>query len=244
MLTVYIERILSIVVFCTWVLHVQTTTCTCTQEWAIIVAWIVVEAEHHIQYYFDDRKQLWCYLNGKGKAQLAELLNISLLSFCTTYEGGAKGADRHAKLLLEWGKVSAQYAINTCNPWWEKVITSYKAVSNECRSAVISAVFSAAFTFFSKQVQLLLGQLENECASSLMMDEPVPDDDLALYRLFGFSLHASIHYRKRSIGVIVHFEQRKDHNDDCYTCLLWYCSNNHRNHRNADICQTRHLTPT
>ena len=59
----------------------------------ILMAAVVkgVEAEHHIQY-FDHRKQLWCYLNGKGKAQLAELLNISLLSFCTTYEGGAKGA--------------------------------------------------------------------------------------------------------------------------------------------------------
>ena len=24
--------------FCTWLLHVQTSTCTCTQEWAIVVA--------------------------------------------------------------------------------------------------------------------------------------------------------------------------------------------------------------
>ena len=38
--------------FCTWLLHVQTSTCTCTQEWVIVIAC------HHIMNMHDGNKQL------------------------------------------------------------------------------------------------------------------------------------------------------------------------------------------
>lgn len=71
--------------------------------------------------------------------------------------------------------------------------------SKDCRSSVFSAIFSAIFTFISRQIELIIGEMETQYTSCLAAPESVqPDDDVALYRLFGFSFHASMHVRTRA----------------------------------------------
>ena len=72
---------------------------------------------------------------------------------------------------------------------------------DDCRSAVMSAVFSSLFTFIVRQRDLILDSLSSMCESAICQEPaaPVtPDDDVSLYRLFGFSLHVSIQFRNRS----------------------------------------------
>ena len=65
----------------------------------------------------------------------------------------------------------------------------------------MSAVFSSLFTFLVRQRNLILDNLSSKCESAICHEPatPVtPDDDVSLYRLFGFSLHVSILFRSRS----------------------------------------------
>ena len=61
---------------------------------------------------------------------------------------------------------------------------------------MISSVFVALFTCIIEQRNCILARLQNQCEFVLTDLTPLaPDDDVFLYRLFGFSLHASIHFR-------------------------------------------------
>lgn len=70
-------------------------------------------------------------------------------------------------------------------------------ISEDCKSSILSAILSALFTFMSTQVQVILEEMETNCSYIGAPAAIQPDDDVALYRLFGFSLHASIHFRTR-----------------------------------------------
>ena len=58
----------------------------------------------------------------------------------------------------------------------------------------MSSVLSALLAIIIKQVDIL-NNLFTKCESALKQTNAsvTPDDDITLYRLFGFSLHASIH---------------------------------------------------
>ena len=85
---------------------------------------------------------------------------------------------------------------------WKKLISGYSGVvSDDSRSAVVSAIFSALLTCIVHQRDLILENLKTRCELGICQDPAMPttpDDDVTLYRLFGFSLHVSINFRTRS----------------------------------------------
>ena len=154
-----------------------------------------VRKEQHI-YLFDDRKALWCYLTGDSTVAFRQLLKDGVNKFCALYtEECAKGADRHLRLLMAWNKYVATYAVPSISTisssnQWAKLTGGYQcAVSEECRSACLQYSL------------VLLDNLRSQCEMALCQEESISvsaDDDVTLYRLFGFSLHASMHFRSRS----------------------------------------------
>ena len=65
----------------------------------------------------------------------------------------------------------------------------------------MSAIFATLYTAVVKQRDFILENMRTQCASAIQQAEymPIePDDDVSLYRLFGFSLHASFKFRTRS----------------------------------------------
>lgn len=166
-----------------------------------------VQKEQHV-HFFQDRKALWCYLIGDSCVAFRELLKDGIDKFCFLYvDQCSKGADRHLRLLLAWNNYSATYAVASMSTpassrRWSRLLSGYAgAVSDDCRSAVMSVVFSALFTYIVRQRDLILDNLSSRCESAIRKEPaaPVtPDDDVSLYRLFGFSLHVSIQFRSRS----------------------------------------------
>ena len=166
-----------------------------------------VQKEQHV-HFFQDRKALWCYLIGDSCVAFREVLKDGIDKFCFLYvDQCSKGADRHLRLLLAWNDYGATYAVASMSTpassrRWSRLLSGYAgAVSDDCRSAVMSVIFSALFTYIVRQRDLILDNLSSRCESAIRKEPaaPVtPDDDVSLYRLFGFSLHISIQYRSRS----------------------------------------------
>ena len=166
-----------------------------------------VEKEHHI-HFFQDRKAMWCYLIGNPSPAFRELLKDGIYTFCSLYvDECSKGADRYMRLLLAWNNYSATYAVasmatQASSRLWNKLTSGYAgAITDDCRSAVMSSLFSSLFTFIVRERDLILDNLSSRCESAICREPatPVtPDDDVSLYRLFGFSLHVSIKFRNRS----------------------------------------------
>ena len=166
-----------------------------------------VQKEQHV-HFFQDRKALWCYLIGSPSPAFRELLKDGINKFCSLYvDECSKGADKHIRLLLAWNNYSATYTVATMTTQassrlWNKLTSGYAgAITDDCRSAIMSAVFSALFTFIVRQRDLILDNLSSRCESAIRQEPatPVtPDDDVSLYRLFGFSLHVSIQFRNHS----------------------------------------------
>ena len=166
-----------------------------------------VQKEQHI-YVFEDRKALWCYLIRERDTCFRDLLQNGINAFCSLYVGEcSKGAERHMRLLLAWNNYSGTYAVHSNSTdasrnLWNKLTSDYAGViSDDCRSAVVSAIFSALWTCIVHQRDLIIDNLKTRCASAIREDPSVPvtpDDDVTLYRLFGFSLHVSMRFRARS----------------------------------------------
>ena len=167
-----------------------------------------VQKERHI-YVFPERRALWCYLIRERSPAFRELLKDEVNKFCSLYVGEcSKGAERHIRLLLAWNNYSATYAVAsasmsteaTCKEW-SKLTSGYSCgISDECRSAVMSSVFSALLTYIVRQRDMILDNLRTRCESGIRQDSsmPVAADDDVTYRLFGFSLHVCIRFRARS----------------------------------------------
>ena len=166
-----------------------------------------MQKEQHV-HFFQDRKALWCYLIGGPSATFRDLLKYGISNFYTLYvDECSKGTDRHMRLLLAWNNYSATYAIATMSTQassrlWNELTCGYSSVvTDDCRSAVMSAVFSSLFTFIVRQRDLILDNLSSRCESAICHKPAAPitpDDDVSLYHLFGFSLHVSIQFRSRS----------------------------------------------
>lgn len=162
-----------------------------------------VQKEQHL-FYFEERKSLWCFLIGSSQQHFRFLLQDGLNTFCYLYgEECVKGKDRHLRLMLAWNAFSSTFATesqatSSSRKRWAGLIEGYpNSVRDECRSAVVSAIFSALYSFLVKQIQLILERLQSRCETLLSGNStPLPDDDVALYRYFGFSLHASIIARR------------------------------------------------
>ncbi len=115
-----------------------------------------VQKEQHV-HFFQDRKALWCYLIGSPCVAFRELLKDGINKFCSLYvDECAKGADRHLRLLLAWNNYSATYAVASMSTpaslrLWNKLISGYAgAVPDDCRSAIISFVFS--LSLFDREI--------------------------------------------------------------------------------------------
>ena len=165
-----------------------------------------VELEHHITL-FEDRKQLWGYMVKDGRARLCAFIKHCIDAFGKLFKEYCRGSNRQAKLLIEWNNLAGSYAVESLSTlesqrFWEELVSGYhEGVSNECRSTVISTVLNTLYSFAVTQVHLLLTNLASNCASNITSLAPEADDDIALYRLFGFSLHASITTRKNALGI-------------------------------------------
>ena len=162
---------------------------------------------------------MWCYLIGaNNKQNFRGLLQDGLDKFCLLYgDECTTGADRHLCMMIAWNTFCSTYAVEsiaTCTSKirWGHLTSGYgNVISEESRSSVVSAIFSGLYTFVLKQIQLILERLEVQCETLLSQSSPmVPDDDVALYRFFGLSLHASIivckprkwsHHRTRANSV-------------------------------------------
>lgn len=162
-----------------------------------------VEKEQHM-HCFADRKSFWCYLIGNNGPAFRQLLQDGLFHFCSIYEGCSKGSERILRLMIEWNSFCAKYAVSSLSTGarWEQLTRGYcSTISEDCRSSVMSAVFATLYTVIVKQRDFILESMQTQCASAIQQAESmsvVPDDDVSLYRLFGFSLHASCKFRSRS----------------------------------------------
>ncbi len=166
-----------------------------------------VQKEGHISY-FVERKSLWCFLiDESNKQNFRSLLQDGVDNFCFIYgKDCVKGADRHLRMIHKWNMFCSSYAVASlasCSSTqkWEELTKGYeKRICEETRSSVMSAVFTGMYTFLVRQVKIVLESLESSCQTLLSQNDTsmatVPDDDVALYRYFGFSLHASIISRK------------------------------------------------
>ncbi len=166
-----------------------------------------VQKEEHISY-FVERKSLWCYLiNESNKQNFRYLLQDGLDKFCLIYGNHCvKGADRHLRMIYEWNMFCSSYAVASlasCSSTqrWHELTKGYeKRICEETRSSVMSSILTGMYTFLVRQVKFVLESLECSCQTLLSHNDTsiptIPDDDIALYRYFGFSLHASIISRK------------------------------------------------
>ena len=166
-----------------------------------------MQKEQHI-YVFEERKELWCYLIRERATAFRDLLLNGIKTFCSLYVSEcSKGAERHIRLLLAWNNYCGSYAVNsqstdTSRKQWINLTNGYSGnISDDCRSAVVSAIFAALFTCIVQQRNMILDKLRTRCESGINQDPSMPvtpDDNATLYRLFGFSLHVCIRLSTRS----------------------------------------------
>ena len=106
--------------------------------------------------------------------------------------------------VIAWNNYSATYTVasmttEATRKEWSKLTSGYSCgISDECRSAVMSTVFSALLTYIVRQRDMILDNLRTRYESGIRQDSSIPVDDVTLYRLFGFSLHVCIRFRARS----------------------------------------------
>lgn len=112
-------------------------------------------------------------------------------------------------LLRDWHTVCGRIACesledNTSRCLWLAVVEDF-SVSGDDRSAIISSIGCGCYSFFQKQVLHLIKHWSSVHLNYQEQLQPgipsscTPDDDIALYRLWGFSLFASIRFRKSAL---------------------------------------------
>ena len=160
-----------------------------------------VEKEQHI-HLFNDRKRT----DMKCRPSFKELLKDGLDEFCSLY--GWKcvtGSQRQLRLLVEWTKFCASFVVETPTKKliFKQLIEGFDEISEDTKSAVISAVLAALYNCLVHQINMILENLKSQWEFAVYKppDVVTPDDDVALYRLFGFSLHASISYHTQACSV-------------------------------------------
>ena len=120
----------------------------------IMEAFVVKEVETvelHVACY-PERQALWSHL--KRSKKLGKMKN----TFCELFSGHSTGTEHFGRLLAAWYQRTgalACAAISTpsCSELWRALTCDFDgAVSALDRSALISAIAAAAYTFFQKQV--------------------------------------------------------------------------------------------
>ncbi len=169
-----------------------------------------VQREHHVAF-FEERKSLWCFLIGNhNRPHFRSLVEDGVQKVCVLYGGECvTGKDRHLRVMMAWNAFCSTYAVESkatslSSKRWDDLTKGYQSnvnVSEASRSCVMSSIFFALYSFLVKQLQLILQRQESECEKILSHINGVstvitPDDDVSLYRFFGFSMHASIIARK------------------------------------------------
>ena len=111
--------------------------------------------EHHVVAYCS-RRNLW--LHWKRNGLLASLLEFLLKTFCELFNVHCLGKERFAGFLADWYQQVATLGCDslsipqTCEVW-KLLTTDYpSSITPLDRSALVSAVAAAAYTFFQKQV--------------------------------------------------------------------------------------------
>ena len=113
--------------------------------------------------------KLFASITGVKKSVFQELLVEGLHEFCYLYGTKCvKGADRQMRLFLAWSSYSGTYACASMATersveLWQKLTDGLPEVSDECRNAVISAVFAGVYTFAVLQKQMIIDNLRNQC---------------------------------------------------------------------------------
>lgn len=171
----------------------------------IISVIITVEKESHLNYY-PSRQELWTYLKHH---KLRVLVDFLTKKFAHLYDDYARTHDGFSKLLMDWHSICGQIACENLEKdktslLWQYINDGYKSpISQEDRSALISSIGAACYTFFQRQVSLFnkhWASMHLTFRSHLQASIVVtPDDDISLYRLWGFSLFASIRFRRQAL---------------------------------------------
>ena len=142
-----------------------------------------------------------------GRARFCAFIIHCFDAFGKLFKENCNGSNCQAKLLIEWNNLAGSYAVESLctlesQQFWEELVSGYyEGVSKECKSSVISTVLNTLYSFAVTQAHLRLTNLASNCASNTTLLAPEADDNIALCRLFGFSLHASITTQKNALGI-------------------------------------------
>lgn len=124
----------------------------------IMEAFVVKEVETvelHVACY-PERQALWSHL--KRSKKLGKMMEFLKNTFCELFSGHSTGAERFGRLLAAWYQRTGALACATistqsCSELWRALTCDFKgAVSALDRSALVSAIAAAVYTFFQKQV--------------------------------------------------------------------------------------------
>ena len=165
-----------------------------------------VDQEEHI-HFFSSRQTVWTHVS---TFKLRLIVSYLKDEFVLLYESYGQKRGGFATLLRDWHVVCGRLSCESLedeksSTVWVSAKEGYSdVISSDDRSAIMSFIGAACYAFFQKQVSYLIQhwssvQLKYQ---ELLAGSPSPvkaDDDIALYRLWGFSLFASIRFRKSAL---------------------------------------------
>ena len=163
---------------------------------------------------YPSRKELWIHLQRQG---LKPLLTFFVDTFCETYTKCCTGSERFGRFIVAWYQKTGTLASRDLETeetkrLWLDSTSNFNSYSVLDRSALISGIASCAYAFLARQVSSLQSTWRSKQLNAVdLVSDPVADDDGSLYRLFGFSLHVSMKFRKRASygGSRAHFTIKK-----------------------------------
>ena len=128
----------------------------------VMEAFVIKEVENveeHISIY-PKRQALWQYIRTRPNPRIWKLLEFLQGTFCQLFGAHYKGKERFGRFLAAWYKEVGTLACDKLSTHNTSTLWSYlkcqygEEISSVDRSALISAVAAASYTFFQKQVRL------------------------------------------------------------------------------------------
>ena len=172
-----------------------------------------VDRQEHI-HYFKERKIVWDNIKTNSK-EIAEMVQLAIDKYIDMYVS-IMGRDKYSQLLSTWYSYVGTWAISElCSDQqgllWQELTKNCTTVSAHDRSCIIHSMFDEIFSCFSNIIDAVQSKcfLASRCTTStspiIALCNPhdgMPDNDLSLYKVAGFSLHSCIQIRKVTVKSI------------------------------------------
>lgn len=176
-----------------------------------------VDKQQHMQYH-TARRKVWDYIKDSKQKELLVIIGDAVEKYTTLMSKYNVGKDKYGRLLASWYEYVGSWAVATmCSSddqriMYDDLVTGFEdVISDDDRSCTIHSIFSELFSSFSDHMDAVQSQTfcsrHNDTLSVSDICAPCdgkPDNDVALCKISGFSLHSCIEGRKMIIESNIH----------------------------------------